>query len=62
MAQWINLDWNNRSIVVHLYFCCEKNWVYPFAASEYYGRLAADELRVDFKILYRLNYWDFHFA
>ena len=57
MAQWINLNWNNRSVLAHDILYCEKNWPYPPTASGSYGRLA-DEIQVGFKILkifYRLK-------
>ena len=35
MAQWMNLQRNNRSVLAH---CCEKNWAYPPSASGSYRR------------------------
>ena len=69
MAQWINLNRNNRSVLAYQYSVLgEKNWPYPSTASGSYGREGgrlADEMRVGFeifKILYRLNYSGFYFV
>ena len=56
MAQWINLNWDNRSMVAtaSISFVVRKNWVYPPTL------VAGRENMVDFKIfktLYKLNYW-----
>ena len=66
MAQWINLNENNRSSASK-FRIVGKNWAHAPTASGSYGRLTgwlADEMRVDFKILkilYRLDYLDFYF-
>ena len=69
MAQWINLNRNNRSVLAYQYSVLgEKNWPYPSTASGFYGReggMPAEEMRVGFdifKILYRLNYSGFYFV
>ena len=65
-AQWINLNQNNRSVLI-LY--CEKNWPYPPTDSGSYSRLAgreggkpSDKMRMGFEILKfsRLNYLGFY--
>ena len=69
MVQWTNLNWNNRSVLVHRYSVFwEKNWPYPSTASGSYesqeGR-QADKIQVSlefFKILYKLNYSGFLFC
>ena len=39
MAQWINLNRNNISVLASRYFCIvRKNWPYPPTASGSYGR------------------------
>ena len=45
MAQWINLNRNNRSVLARqMIFCIvRKNWRYPPTASESYGREAGRE-------------------
>ena len=70
MAQWINVNQNNRSVVRSSSILCivRKNWAHAPTASGSYGRLVdwlADKMQVDFeifKILYRLNYLDFYFV
>ena len=68
MAQWINLNQNNRSVLAHQYSVLWKNWSYPPTASGSYGRQAgkqADKIWVGleiFKILYRLNYSGIYFV
>ena len=62
MAQWINLNRNNRSVLASRYSVL-KNWPYPPTASGSYGRIPANKIRVDFeilKLLYRLNYSEFY--
>ena len=74
MAQWINLNRNYKSVVVHRYSALwEKTGpmllpLVGLTAGWLSGWLAVwltDEMRVDFeifKILYRLNYSDFYFV
>ena len=54
MAQWINLNQNNISVVAHQYSAVRKNWAYIPTASGSYSRLAGwlvNEIRMDFKFL-----------
>ena len=70
MAQWINLNWNNRSVLEHQYSVMgEKTGLILLplvdvtTGREGRGR-PADEMWVGFeifKILYRLNYSSFYF-
>ena len=72
MAEWINLNRNNRSVLVHRYSVMGKKWPYPTTANGSYSREGgreggrpANETRVGFeifKILYRLNYSGFYFV
>ena len=73
MAQWINLNWNNRC-VSELIFCILRKTgpillpLVGLAAGREAGRQAdrlADEIQVGFEILqilYRLNYSGFNFV
>ena len=62
MAQWINLNWNSRSVLASRYsVLCEK--IGPILKPQ--GGRPADEIQVDFEIVklhYRLNYSDFYFV
>ena len=61
MVQWINLNWNNRSMVTHttqISYIAKKSWPYPPTTSRYYSRVV-DEIQVNFNILHRLHYLDF---
>ena len=70
-AQWINLNWKKKSVLVHRYSVLREKlvlsshhqWVLWQATRE--GGRPADEMRVGFKIfkiLYRLNYLGFYFV
>ena len=74
MVQWINLNWNNRSVLRSTSIFCigRQNWPYPPTTSGSYSRQGgreggrpADKTQVGFKIFkifYRLNYLGFYFA
>ena len=70
MAQWINLNPNKRSVLVHRYFVLGEKTstillpLVGLTAGRERGR-PADKMWVGFEIfniLYRLNYSAFHFA
>ena len=64
MAQWINLNRNNRLVVAHRYSALsEKAGPVLLALVDLIAGWLADEMRVDFeifKILYRPNYLYFY--
>ena len=37
MEQWINLNWNKRSVLAHQYSVLGENWPYPPITSGSYG-------------------------
>ena len=68
MAQWINLNQNNRFVLANVSIFCivRKNWPYLLllVGLRQAGR-KADEIRMgleSFKILYMLNYLSFYFV
>ena len=49
MVQWINLDWNNKYVIVHRYPHRDKNRAYSPTTSESYGRLVDEIIMGGFK-------------
>ena len=67
MAQWINFNWNNRSVLVHQYSVLgEKTDPIFLALVGLMAGRQASRQNVSgfeiFKILYRLNYLGFYFV
>ena len=65
MAQWVNLNRNNRSVIAHRYSALrEKAGPVLLLLVGLMAGWLADEIRVDFeifKILYKSNYLYFYF-
>ena len=66
MAQWINLNWNNRSVLAHQYSVLQEKaglilqLLVGLTAGRQTGEIwASFEI---FKILYRINYLGFYFV
>ena len=56
MVQWINLHWNNTSVIVCKYPLLQQNWVYPPSTSGSRRQAAKDRCITSFYIVTMCNY------